>query len=335
MNLSIIIVAVAENNVIGKDNKLIWKLPADMQFFKDKTIGHCVITGRKNYESIPEKFRPLVGRTNIVITRQKDYKAPGAIIVDSINEAIKTAKKINNSEIFIIGGAEIYKQSLPFVNKIYLTKINSTFDGDVFFPILGDEWKEINRTKGLTDEKNKYDYNFIVYEKFISNEELIRAHDKGTGFCSAMHHMKSVSPTYTEIISKGKEIVPDILKYLRDNDGGMSIMLLLWEILKISPYEPEHIAPGFGGYKVSEARQAWIDWGKKQKLMPAKAKIGDTIITKSGDEFIVKSEETDKDGTQWVYRLSNEEYNELGVDGIFSWDSYGVPDPNFKVKNEI
>ncbi len=161
-----IIVAVAENNVIGKDNQLIWRLPADMQFFKDKTMGHCVITGRKNYESIPEKFRPLAGRTNIVITRQKDYKAPGAIVVDSIESAISAAKETNDSEIFIIGGAEIYKQSLAFSDKIYLTKIHHSFEGDTYFPELNlKEWKETNRVKGIVDEKNKYEHDFITYQR--------------------------------------------------------------------------------------------------------------------------------------------------------------------------
>lgn len=110
MKLSII-VAVSENNVIGKDNQLIWNLPADMKFFKKKTKGHLIITGRKNYESIPEKFRPLLDRTNIVITRQEDYKAPGAIVFSSADAALKYAKQNHSDEeVFIIGGGEIYKQ---------------------------------------------------------------------------------------------------------------------------------------------------------------------------------------------------------------------------------
>ncbi len=161
-----IIVAVANNNVIGKDNTLIWHLPADMKFFKEKTSGHCIITGRKNYESIPEKFRPLPNRTNIVITRQKNYEAPGAIVVGSIEEAIEKAKQTTDNEIFIIGGAEIYKQALPYVDKIYFTKIYHEFNGDVFFPkIETSEWKETSRTKGLIDEKNKYEHDFITFEK--------------------------------------------------------------------------------------------------------------------------------------------------------------------------
>jgi dihydrofolate reductase len=161
-----IIVAVAKNNVIGKDNSLIWHLPADMKFFKETTTGHCIITGRKNYESIPEKFRPLPNRTNIVITRQKDYSAPGAIVVGSIEEAIEKAKQTGDNEIFIIGGAEIFRQSFRFVNKIYFTKIYHSFNGDVFFPeINASEWKETSRVKGIVDEKNKYEFDFIIFEK--------------------------------------------------------------------------------------------------------------------------------------------------------------------------
>jgi dihydrofolate reductase len=165
MSLSII-VATAENNVIGANNSLIWHLPADMKFFKEKTTRHCIITGRKNYESIPEKFRPLPNRTNIVITRQKEYVAPGAIIVSSIEAAIAKAELTEDDEIFIIGGAEIYKQSLHLADKIYLTKIHHTFDGDAFFPSIStSQWKETSRVKGIVDEKNKYEHDFLIFEK--------------------------------------------------------------------------------------------------------------------------------------------------------------------------
>ncbi len=168
MSISII-VAVAENNVIGKDNALIWHLPADMKFFKEKTTGHCVITGRKNYESIPEKFRPLPNRTNIIITRQKNYAAPGTIVVGSIEEAIEKAKETDDDEIFIIGGAEIFKQTLHLADKIYYTKIYHSFEGDTFFPEINYmEWKEINKTAHLADEKNNYNYSFFEFEKFSS-----------------------------------------------------------------------------------------------------------------------------------------------------------------------
>jgi dihydrofolate reductase len=161
-----IIVAVSENNVIGKDNSLIWHLPADMKFFKEKTSGHCVITGRKNYESIPEKFRPLPNRTNIVITRQKEYFAPGAIVVGSLEEALEKALRTGNDEVFIIGGAEIYKQSMHLADKLYVTRIHHNFDGDAFFPVIDlAHWREIAHIDFNFDEKNKYNYSLIEYVK--------------------------------------------------------------------------------------------------------------------------------------------------------------------------
>ncbi|MES2838495.1 MAG: dihydrofolate reductase [Bacteroidota bacterium] len=160
-----IIVAVAKNNVIGKDNQLIWHLPADMKFFKEKTSGHTIITGRKNYESIPEKFRPLPNRVNIVITRQNDYNAPGAIVVNSLEQAIEKAKQNNDNEIFIIGGAQIYAQSLDLVDKMYVTKIDHEFEGDAFFSEIDySKWKIVLEIKHTADEKNKYD--FTIFELF-------------------------------------------------------------------------------------------------------------------------------------------------------------------------
>jgi dihydrofolate reductase len=165
MNISII-VAVGSNNAIGKNNTLIWHLPADMKFFKEKTTGHCIITGRKNYESIPDKFRPLTNRTNIVITRQEDYKAPGAIVTSSLEEAVEKAKQTGDTEIFIIGGGDVFRQSLHLVDTIYLTRIEEAFDADVFFPELDPEkWQEIASVKGIRDEKNKFDYTFYTYKR--------------------------------------------------------------------------------------------------------------------------------------------------------------------------
>src|SRR5687767_4437952 len=108
----IIVVAVAENNAIGKNNQLIWKLADDMKFFKETTIGHTIVTGRKNYESIPPKFRPLPQRVNIVITRQTNYDAPGAIIVHSLEAALEKARQADETKCFIIGGGEIFKEAL-------------------------------------------------------------------------------------------------------------------------------------------------------------------------------------------------------------------------------
>ena len=162
-----LIVAVSENGVIGKDNDLIWHLPKDMKFFKETTIGHHVIMGRKNFESIPHKFRPLPNRTNIVITRQSDYKAEGCVVVNSVEESLKVAKSNGENEAFIIGGGQIYKLALEanLIDRIYLTKIHHSFDGDTFFPELSSDWEEVNREDCFKDDNHKYDYSFRVLEK--------------------------------------------------------------------------------------------------------------------------------------------------------------------------
>ena len=162
-----LIVAVSENGVIGKDNDLIWHLPKDMRFFKETTMGHHVIMGRKNFESIPHKYRPLPDRTNIVITRQSEYKAEGCIVVDSVEAALEIAKNNGDIEPFIIGGGQIYRIALEenLVDKIYLTKVHHSFEGDTFFPELSSDWKEINKTENKADEKHKYNYDFITLER--------------------------------------------------------------------------------------------------------------------------------------------------------------------------
>ena len=162
-----LIVAVAENGVIGKDNDLIWHLPNDMRFFKETTTGHHVIMGRKNFESIPHKYRPLPNRTNIVITRRSDYKAEGCIVVNSVEEALEVAKTNGDNEAFIIGGGQIYKLAIDagVVDKIYLTKIHQSFDGDTFFPELSSDWIKTNKIENKADEENMYCYDFITLEK--------------------------------------------------------------------------------------------------------------------------------------------------------------------------
>ena len=162
-----LIVAVSENGVIGKDNDLIWHLPKDMKFFKETTQGHHVIMGRKNFESIPHKFRPLPNRTNVIITRQSDYKAEGCLVVNSVEESIEIAKQNEDTEPFIIGGGQIYKIALEqnLVDRIYLTRIHHVFEGDTFFSELNSDWEEVKREDCFADEKNKYDYSFIVLEK--------------------------------------------------------------------------------------------------------------------------------------------------------------------------
>ena len=161
-----LIVAVAENGVIGKNNQLPWHLPTDMKYFRDTTMGHCVIMGRKNYDSIPLKYRPLDGRTNIVVTRQKDFKAEACVVVNSVEGGLSEAKKKNEPEVFIIGGADIFKQTIAIADKIYYTKIFHSFDGDVFFPEIDEsKWKLVSKQDMQPDAKNKFPFSFCVYEK--------------------------------------------------------------------------------------------------------------------------------------------------------------------------
>ncbi|MER2997072.1 dihydrofolate reductase [Pontibacter populi] len=157
-----IVVAVSENNVIGKDNQLIWHLPADLRYFKNLTMGHPILMGRKTYESIG---KPLPGRTTVIITRQHDFEAPGCIVVNSIDEAIEEAHKVDQG-VYIIGGAEIYKQALAKTDTIYLTRVHHTFDGDTFFQEINEaDWETTSEEKHEPDEKNKYSYSFITLKR--------------------------------------------------------------------------------------------------------------------------------------------------------------------------
>lgn len=159
MTLSII-VAIAKNHAIGKDNKLLWYLPNDLKHFKDVTTGHTVIMGRKTFDSVG---KPLPKRRNIVITRQA-ISIEGCEVVPSVEAAIELCK--TEDEVFIVGGAEIYRQSIPLTNRIYLTIIDQDFEGDTFFPELNsDEWQEKDREDFEPDEKNKYKYSFITLER--------------------------------------------------------------------------------------------------------------------------------------------------------------------------
>ncbi|WP_400081359.1 dihydrofolate reductase [Winogradskyella sp. R77965] len=146
---------------MGKDNSLIWHLSDDLKRFKSLTSGHHIIMGRKTFESFP---KPLPNRTHIVITRQKDYKAPaGVILVNSLHDAIDAAK--NDTQAFIIGGGEIYKQSIALVNKLEITRVHSTFeDADTFFPEVDNAlWKEVNRETHDADENHAHAFSFITY----------------------------------------------------------------------------------------------------------------------------------------------------------------------------
>lgn len=156
-----IIVAVAENNVIGKDNKLIWHLPADLKRFKEITTGHTIIMGRKTFESLG---RVLPNRKHVILCNDMEMNVEDENV--EVLEDISMLDKYmqDTEEHFIIGGATIYKLLMPKANKIYLTLIHEKFDGDVYFPEISDEeWKIVDRTAGITDEKNPYNYEFITY----------------------------------------------------------------------------------------------------------------------------------------------------------------------------
>ncbi|MCU0469712.1 MAG: dihydrofolate reductase [Arcicella sp.] len=162
MKLSLI-VAVAENGVIGNNNQLIWHLPNDLKQFKRLTTGHCIIMGRKTFDSIG---KPLPNRTSIIISRNADFKVIDCFTVDSLEKAISIAQEKGETEAFIIGGAEIYRQTLPFVDKIYLTEVHHSFEGDTFFPkINGTIWRETSREDFGRDEKHLYPYSFVTLEK--------------------------------------------------------------------------------------------------------------------------------------------------------------------------
>ncbi|HUC31384.1 MAG TPA: dihydrofolate reductase [Candidatus Paceibacterota bacterium] len=154
-----LIAAMGENRVIGAGGKIPWHLPADFKHFKEITMGHPVIMGRKTFESIG---KPLPGRTNIVITANPGYKAEGCLMARSMEEALKLAG--NADEAFVIGGEQIYRAALDLAETVYLTKVHGTFDGDAFFPELDEKkWKLIDTEFHAKDEKNPFDYAFLIY----------------------------------------------------------------------------------------------------------------------------------------------------------------------------
>ncbi|MFI3321726.1 MAG: dihydrofolate reductase [Rikenellaceae bacterium] len=156
-----IIVAIAKNRVIGKDNSLIWHISEDLRYFKRITTAHTIIMGRKSYESIG---RPLPNRRNIVVSRNSDYSAAGCECVTSIESAIELCK--DEQEIFIIGGGEIYKSTLPLADKLYITEVKHDYEGDTFFPEIDfSQWKEISRESYERGEKYEYPFDFVVYER--------------------------------------------------------------------------------------------------------------------------------------------------------------------------
>lgn len=157
------IVAMAENRVIGINNRLPWHLPADLRHFKALTTGHPILMGRKTYQSIG---RPLPNRTNIVITRDRSLSAPGCVVVASLEEAVQEAMKSGSGEIFIIGGAEVYRQLMPEIHRIYLTIVHQEIEGDTWFPELAaGEWREAEKIRHEADQENTCAYSFVILER--------------------------------------------------------------------------------------------------------------------------------------------------------------------------
>ncbi|WP_196890857.1 dihydrofolate reductase [Aureivirga marina] len=157
-----LIAAIGKNNELGKDNQLIWKLSTDLKRFKNLTTGHVVIMGRKTYESMN---KPLPNRTNIVITRNPNFKAEGCIIVSNIEEALKEAEKYDENP-YIVGGGEIYRLSMDIADVLEITHVHHSFDADAFFPEISlNDWEAVFEEDHVADAKNEYDFSFITYQK--------------------------------------------------------------------------------------------------------------------------------------------------------------------------
>lgn len=153
------ILAMSEDRVIGVKNTLPWHLPADLKYFRQVTTGHPVVMGRKTYESIG---KPLPGRENIILTRQADYEVAGCRVIHSMDEILGETQ----GEMFVIGGAEIFKETLPYADRLYITMIHGAFAGDTYFPEIDPaQWRLVSETKGTVDEKNVYEHEFLVYER--------------------------------------------------------------------------------------------------------------------------------------------------------------------------
>ena len=172
-----LIAVVARNGAIGRDNGLLWHLPEDLRHFRETTRGKAVIMGRRTWESLPEAFRPLPGRRNVVLTRDRAFVAGGEIVVHTLADALaaaapekvgsdeETAASAAADEVFVIGGAELYRQALPLAQRLYLTEVAADADGDAFFPALDpSEWREVRRRQGSSSEPP---FAFVDYERVV------------------------------------------------------------------------------------------------------------------------------------------------------------------------
>ncbi|WP_163537612.1 dihydrofolate reductase [Gracilibacillus sp. YIM 98692] len=155
--------AMGKNRVIGKNNTLPWYLPDDLKFFKQLTTSKTIVMGRKTFDSMNG---PLPNRKNVVLTKNKSFTADGCTVIDEIEDIKQLEKESSEEEIFVIGGEEIFKQTLHIADRIYMTYIDESFDGDTFFPNFDEaQWQISKKTKGPKDEKNKYDYYYIQYDR--------------------------------------------------------------------------------------------------------------------------------------------------------------------------
>ncbi|MBN8877976.1 MAG: dihydrofolate reductase [Chitinophagaceae bacterium] len=158
-----LVVAASRNNVIGKDNQLLWRLPNDTRYFKNVTWGMPVIMGRKTFESLG---KPLGGRTNIVLTRNSGWKAQGVTTVKNLDDALFLAKEMDVKEVMVIGGGEIYKMAMPKAGRIHITRVEADLEGDAYFPEIDPLlWKLVSREDHPADEKHQYAYSFQVWER--------------------------------------------------------------------------------------------------------------------------------------------------------------------------
>lgn len=176
-----LIAAIASNRAIGRNNRLLWQLPADMRYFRETTRGKTVIMGRKTWESLPAAFRPLPGRRNIVVSRNPNYPASGAELATSLEDALRLTENAgSDDEIFVIGGAELYRQALPCADRLYLTEVQAAYDGDVFFPPFSTaHWEETQRHPGgtagspaSTEDPPTPAFDFVIYRRIAPDQPL-------------------------------------------------------------------------------------------------------------------------------------------------------------------
>lgn len=158
------VVAMDANRLIGRDNALPWRLPDDMRWFRDVTMGKPCIMGRKTYDSLPARFRPLPGRQNIVVTRNRDYRAPGALVVHSVEDAIEAAGAAE--EVIIVGGAELFRSLMPIVDRLYLTQVHGAAEGDVYFPEFdAAQWREVYRAAHAADAHHPLAFTWLILDR--------------------------------------------------------------------------------------------------------------------------------------------------------------------------